>query len=180
MLIRSYSPVIRSKGTFSMRTFEWLRNLSSAIAPTAGSGSAPVTSSSAPASFATRFPVPHPIHGPMLQVITTARDPQVDVASLRMAASGQPIGEDDFLRGPGRFDAEGGESLKIKVDSVDVDVTVWRDGDRWWTAGQHHERGLVLQGCCFEVDDLALERVYDLEPYVAGRRAHLRALRGEA
>lgn len=48
------------EGSLSMRTFEWLRNLSSAIAPTAGSGSAPVTSSSAPASFATRFPVPHP------------------------------------------------------------------------------------------------------------------------
>lgn len=118
--------------------------------------------------------------GPMLQVLTTARDPHADVASLRMAASGQPTGEHDFLRRQGKFDAEGGESVTIKVDSVDVDFTVWRDEDCWWAAGQHHERGLVLEGCCVEVDDVALERVYNLEPYIAGRRAHLRELRGEA
>lgn len=117
---------------------------------------------------------------PMLHVHTTVRDPSADVASLRMAAAGPPRDETDTLRRRQAFDAGDDESAMIEVGAAGVRFAVWRDGDRWWAAGHHGEHGLVLEARRIPTSDVGLERVYDLDPYIDGRRAYLRNRRGEA
>lgn len=119
-------------------------------------------------------------HGPAVHVRTTVHDPRTAVASLRMAHLGAPHDEADFLRRRREAEAAPTERVDVRVDSVPVRFEVWNDGDRWWAAAQHADYGLVVEGLRTALDRLALVRVHDIEPYLAGRRAHLRALRGES
>jgi hypothetical protein len=117
--------------------------------------------------------------GPLLHVHTTLRDPRSDVGALRMAAAGPPRAEDDRFRRY-ELDADDGERITIAVDTATIRFTLWGAGDAWWAAGHDDQYGLVLEGRRIRVDEVRLERVYDLEPYLAGRRAYLRQRRGEA
>ena len=118
--------------------------------------------------------------GPTLHVHTTVRDPVADVVSLPMAAAGPPQDKDDVLRRHGEFHAAAGEPATITVDAAPVSFTVWGEVDQWWAAGHHDGLGLMLEGQRIPVGDIELVRVHDLKPYLAGRRAYLRARRGES
>jgi hypothetical protein len=118
--------------------------------------------------------------GPTLHVHTTTRDPAADVASLRMAAAGRPRDADDMRRRRRELDAAGGGPWTLAVNATPVAFTVWTEADRWWAAGHYDGFGLVLEGRRLPVSEVALARVDDIEPYLVGRRAHVRALRGES
>jgi hypothetical protein len=116
-----------------------------------------------------------------LHVHTTVRDPTADVTSLRMAAV-RPAWDDkdEMLRRLREFGTVAGESSTIAVDAAPVEFTVWGEAGRWWAAGHHDGFGLVLEGQRIPIGRVELVRIHDLDPYLAGRRAYLRALRGES
>jgi hypothetical protein len=112
--------------------------------------------------------------GPGVHVRTTTHDPRAEVARLRRPV---PAPAENLVAAtPAAVEiwADG----EILVDGTPVAVELWRDGERWWAAGAHDGRGLVLAGNRVPVQDVALVRVRDLEPFLAGRRDFLRALRG--
>jgi len=117
--------------------------------------------------------------GPVVQVRTTVHDPRREAASLRMTAEGAPRGKDDFLRRRHDVEAVPAVEVDIPLDSTPVRFQVWRRADRWWAAADHGAHGLVIESHRLPTDEITLVRVHDIEPYLAGRRAHLRALRGE-
>jgi hypothetical protein len=116
---------------------------------------------------------------PALHVHTTTRNAAADVASLRMADAGPPRDADDLRRRRRELRSAGGELSTLSVDGTSVAFTVWTEQERWWAAGRYGGVGLVLESRWLPVGEVELARVDDLEPYLAGRRAHLRALRGE-
>ena len=118
--------------------------------------------------------------GPTLHVHTTVRDPAVDAASLRTAEAGPARDKADMLRRVNELGTAAAEPATIPVDGAPVTFTVWRKADRWWAVGHYGGFGLVLEGERISVDHVDLVRVLDLDPYFAGRRAHLRARRGES
>jgi hypothetical protein len=116
-----------------------------------------------------------------LHVHTTVRDPTADVTSLRIAAV-RPAWDDkdEMLRRLREFGTVAGESSTIAVDAAPVEFTVWGEAGQWWAAGHHDGFGLVLEGQRIPIGRVELVRIHDLDPYLAGRRAYLRALRGES
>jgi len=118
--------------------------------------------------------------GPAVHVRTTVHDARREAASLRMTAERRPHDKDDFLRRRHEVDAVPAVEMDIPVDSTPVRFQVWRGADRWWAAADHAAHGLVIESYRMPTDGIKLVRVHDIEPYLAGRRAHLRALRGEA
>ncbi len=117
--------------------------------------------------------------GPAVHVRTTVHDPRAAVASLRMAHLGTPHDKDDCLRRRHQAEVAPTGHVAIPVNTVPVRFEIWDEDDRWWAAAPQAEHGLVVEGRRTAVDWLALTRLYDVEPYLAGRRAHLRALRGD-
>jgi len=117
--------------------------------------------------------------GPTVQVRTTVNDPQAAVASLRIADLRALHDEDDFLRRRRAADVAPTVHVDIPVNSVPVRFEVREEGDRWRGAAQQADYGLVIEGRRMATDRLTLIRVHDIEPYLAGHRAHLNALRGE-
>jgi hypothetical protein len=117
--------------------------------------------------------------GPSVQVQTTVLHPRTAVASLRMAHLAAPHDKDDFQRRRREADAAATGHVDIAVDSVPVPFGVWNDGDPWWAAAQQADYGLILEARHMAMDQLALIRVHDIEPYLAGRRAHLRVPRAD-
>lgn len=118
--------------------------------------------------------------GPAVHVRTTVHDPRSAVASLRMASAGAPHDKSDLLR---RREAAVAPSdqIDVLVDFAPVRFEVCNDGDdRWLAAAEHTGYGLIVESRRTTVDSLALVRVHDVEPYLAGRRANLRARRGAA
>ncbi|MFC9352019.1 hypothetical protein [Arthrobacter sp. NPDC057013] len=58
-------------------------------------------------------------------------------------------------------------------------IEVWREAGRWWAAGQHDRKSLVLEGTTLlDVSTVSLRRVSEIEPYLRGRRAQFRAVGG--
>jgi hypothetical protein len=117
--------------------------------------------------------------GPTLQVLTTVKDPRRHVASLRLDAPGGPWDADtvhDRLR---ELETAVDEPAVTTVDGDLVPVTVWRHGQRWWAASRDAGYGLVLEARGMPIDCISLARIHDIEPYILGRRAYLRARRSE-
>ncbi|MFE4837579.1 hypothetical protein ACFRAU_23215 [Arthrobacter sp. NPDC056691] len=57
---------------------------------------------------------------------------------------------------------------------------VWREAGRWWAAGHHDGKSLILEGTTeLDLSAVSQRRVSDIEPYLQGRRAQVRAARGE-
>ena len=96
-------------------------------------------------------------------------------------ADGPPVSGEDLSHRLQVLTAERGEDVSIPVDGAEVLFVVWREAGRWWAAGQHDGNGLILEGTAgLDVLALSLRRVSDIEPYLQGRRAQLRAVRGES
>jgi len=117
--------------------------------------------------------------GPRLHVKTTVGDPAAVVALLRASAP-EARTEGSIARWRRELEAEPDDSVTIEVDSAGVQVDVWHSEgrDRWWAAGHHGGHGLVLEAHLMSAGDVRLHRVHDLEPYLDGRRAYLRQVRG--
>jgi hypothetical protein len=117
---------------------------------------------------------------PMVAVRTTVHDPRREVSFLRLAREGEPRDNEGSSRRQREIDSETGEQLRVSVDGISVAFTVWRRHEGWYIAGNHDDLGLVLEGRYVDLETVHLVRVDDLEPYLAGSRAHLLATRGGA
>ncbi|WP_194918246.1 hypothetical protein [Catenulispora rubra] len=69
----------------------------------------------------------------------------------------------------------------MSIEDEQREFRQWRDEDGTWLAAGHHgETGLIIEASAgLDITQVRLVRVTDIEPYIAGRRAHLRRLRGE-
>jgi len=117
--------------------------------------------------------------GTRLQVLTVVDDARREVMSLRMRKRGTPYARQERLRGHHEAESVAANQIDIPVDGVPIRFDIWRDGDLWWTAANHSGFGLVVEARGISPESVALVRVYDIEPYLTGRRQYLRELRGE-
>jgi hypothetical protein len=117
--------------------------------------------------------------GPMVRVTTTSEDPRLTVAHRRLILDGPPASGEGLARRLRLLTSARGEEASIPVDGAEKVFETWREAGRWWAAGQHDGKSLVLEGTTeLDVSALSLHRVYDIEPYPEGRRAQIRAARG--
>jgi hypothetical protein len=70
--------------------------------------------------------------------------------------------------------------VDLKVDGRREPFEVWVRGAVWWAATTLGGRTLAVAARDVPFQDVAFVRVGDVEPYLEGRRAWLRRLRGEA
>ncbi|MCS5735002.1 hypothetical protein [Herbiconiux daphne] len=70
--------------------------------------------------------------------------------------------------------------VDIKVDGRREPFEVWVRGAVWWAATTLGGRTLAVSARDVPFEDVAFRRVTDVEPYLEGRRAWLRRVRGEA
>lgn len=117
--------------------------------------------------------------GPSVHVRTTVHDPGTTVASRGITHLGPPREGGDFPRARGEADVGATSHVNIPVNGVPVRFQVRHEGNVWWGAAQQDGYGLVVEARDMDVDRLALVRVEDIEPYLAGRRAQLRTRREE-
>ncbi|MBT2550522.1 hypothetical protein [Arthrobacter sp. ISL-65] len=118
--------------------------------------------------------------GPTIQVTTTSQDPRLSIAHRRLILDGPPLSGEDLSRRLRVLTSSRSEAVSVPVDGAEEPFDVWRGTDRWWAAGQHDGNGLMLEGTTgLDVRALSLRRVSDIEPYLQGRRAQIRAVRGE-
>jgi hypothetical protein len=122
-------------------------------------------------------------NGASLQVVTTAGDPGPIAHTLRMTDElerlGPPRSGDDLDAMRERLAAAPARSVTAGLGGRTVEFTRWDGSLRWHAAAPFGEHGLVLEGRDLDPAALQLERVTDVEPYLAGRNAYLRRLRGE-
>ncbi|MFP3460860.1 hypothetical protein R5O87_08445 [Arthrobacter globiformis] len=117
--------------------------------------------------------------GPMVRVTTTSEDPRLAAAHRRLILDGPPASGNDLSRRLQMLTSERGEEVPLPVDGAEEVFEVWREAGRWWAAGRHDGKGLVLEGTAqLDVSTVSLHRVSDIEPYLQGRRAQIRAARG--
>jgi hypothetical protein len=124
------------------------------------------------------------VHGPAaggarVQVWTTSQDARRTVDLYRMMADGPPKDQGDLVQRQHVLDAALSYELQIRIDGVPVPFSVWPDADHWWAAGVCSGYGVIIEGFGIRPETVALEGVHDVEPYLNGRRAQLRAVRGE-
>jgi hypothetical protein len=119
--------------------------------------------------------------GPYVHVTVCVADPVEIVLDLRMAAAGGWSGaEYDFLAVRRRLAEESVQESDIVVDGQVRRFSRWTDPTRWYAATSLGDYGLVVEARELAPAEIRLALVHDVEPYVEGRRAHLRELRGEA
>ncbi|WP_026533000.1 hypothetical protein [Arthrobacter sp. H41] len=123
------------------------------------------------------------IHGsdtgtPHVTVRTTTQDPVVDVSLQRMRGGVHDSGPQMIAR-QHALQEEMGDDVVLPVDGNRTVFTVWQERDGWWAAGSHDGHGLVLGVRGMDPATIELVRILDFEPYFEGRRARLRAARGE-
>lgn len=68
---------------------------------------------------------------------------------------------------------------RVLVEDSWVEFDVWGDDTRWWAAVETPRYGIALEAANLDPAALALVRVDDVEPYLAGRTAWIRRQRGE-
>lgn len=118
--------------------------------------------------------------GPYIHVRTTTRDPAVVVSNHRAAAHDHLRDRDDFLELRQRLAATPTTGVEIAVDGWLEHFNRWDDDAIWYATARHGGYGVVIEARDLTPNLINLVRVEDIEPYLAGRRAYVRALRGEA
>ncbi|MFB2581307.1 hypothetical protein ACEXQD_08645 [Herbiconiux sp. P15] len=78
-----------------------------------------------------------------------------------------------------------GEGLPDRIEQIEVEgleqpFELWERGDRWWAATTLSGRTLAVEARGVTPAGVALHRIADVEPYLAGRRAWLRRIRAES
>jgi hypothetical protein len=117
--------------------------------------------------------------GPYVHVRATIHDPAAVVTNLRMSAHLHPRDRDQFLELWQRLAATPTTGVEIAVDGRLEPFNRCDDGAVWYAAARHRGYGVVIEARDVTPDQISLVRVKDIEPYLAGRRAYVRALRGE-
>ena len=119
--------------------------------------------------------------GPFIQVKTTTDDPTDAVVSHRMGTRMPTIDPQEFPTLLTGLRADPGTPAFVTIDAERCELRQWRDDDgTWLAAGRHGEAALIIEASPdVDITQLRLVRVTDIEPYIAGRRAHLRRMRGE-
>ena len=112
-------------------------------------------------------------HGASVQVQTTSEPARSAVFQLRRDFDG-PWEGDQYSARFDAYDVPPDRLVEVLVGSTPVQFEVWSAGDVSWAAGTLGRFGLAVEARSYPVDDLALEAVDDLEPYIAGRLAWLR------
>lgn len=116
--------------------------------------------------------------GLRVQVLSTLRDSLTLVSTLRAQSRGIPRSREEAVQRQREMHTGPAEHATVVVEASPVPFRLWRDGDLWWAAGVHAGHDLVLEAQGVDVGEVELTRVHDLEPYIAGRRALLRDMRG--
>jgi len=112
-------------------------------------------------------------------VQTTRTDPFEVALTARFAAGGPPTSGEDVRNRRHALSEAPTTTRTIRVDDVPVEFTCWDTTGTWYAAAAHGPLGLVLDSKHLDPATFALTRLDDIEPYLAGRRAHLRLRRGE-
>jgi len=116
--------------------------------------------------------------GPVAGVQVTMRDGESAVRNLRIAEHDWS-GEVQLRALEHRLAATPTTSVDITIDGQPERFTRWNDDARWYAAARRDDHSVVIEARDITTAHIGLVRVRDIEPYLAGRRAHLRALRGE-
>lgn len=107
---------------------------------------------------------------PYVQVQTHPHDARQGVLHLRMNAAG------DY----DRFDEPPDRLAEITVDATPVLFEVWEDELNSWAGGNYLAHGIVVEARRTSIDDLRLQSVDDIEPYLEGQLELIRRARHEA
>jgi len=118
--------------------------------------------------------------GPTVDVLTTVHDPIGKAASLVVSALGLTPLDDEYRRRRDEVEAAEDHTALIPIDGQAVSFVVWGGRERWWAAATAGNVGIVLEGRRYPLDRVALIRVRDVEPYLSGKNAYMRAFRREA
>lgn len=120
-----------------------------------------------------------PDNGPRVQVMVDTRDPSDPVIERRMSAVDHGLDRATVMAALDQAGSPATGTVTITVDGNPEVFDHWVDGPTWYAARRHHEHALVIEARDVSPADVALVRVDDIEPYLAGRRALLRRRRGE-
>lgn len=117
-------------------------------------------------------------HTTSVQVQTTAAASEARLAlfQLRLNFDG-PWEGDDFSARFDAYDVPPDEIVEVLLDATPVLFEVWTVGTVSWAAGAFGDFGIAIEARSYPMGDLALGRVTDLEPYIAGRLEWLRRFR---
>lgn len=120
-------------------------------------------------------------------------DPRLAISSLRLVAAIRRTADQSSadrarheelgrILDPSEFssDAVPDEIVEIAVDATPVLFELWRNGETWCAAGRYNELGIVLEAHKLQPAAVALGRVFDIEPYIASRRAEISRQRGDS
>ncbi|MGC9667411.1 hypothetical protein ACNTMW_12750 [Planosporangium sp. 12N6] len=118
--------------------------------------------------------------GPYVHVRITTDDPAAVVSDLRMRSHSDPRDKDPFLKLRERLASTPTTGVEIAINGRLEPFNRWDDGAGWYAATRHGGYGVVIEARELTPDQINLVRVEDIEPYLAGRRAYIRALRSEA
>jgi hypothetical protein len=97
-----------------------------------------------------------------------------------MSAQLHPRDRNQFLELRKRLAATPTTGVEFAVNGRLEPFDRWDDDAVWYAAARHRGYGVVIEARDMAPDQISLVRVEDIEPYLAGRRAYVRALRGEA
>ncbi|MEY9864068.1 hypothetical protein ABH935_009722 [Catenulispora sp. GAS73] len=119
--------------------------------------------------------------GAFIHVKTTTDDPTEAALGHRMGAHLPLTDPEQFPTLRNRLRTDPGTPTTVTIDDEPHDFHQWSAPDGTWLAAGHHgETALIIEAsAAVDITQLRLIRVTDIEPYIAGRRAHLRRLRGE-
>jgi hypothetical protein len=118
--------------------------------------------------------------GPFVHVQAVSGNPAEVAVGLRMRESSHPIGAEEFWTSRDRLAADPGTQIVVDVDGEPCEFRYWTGDAGWVAAAQHGDTGLLIEAsAATDVAQVRLVRVTDIEPYIAGRHARLRRLRGE-
>jgi hypothetical protein len=117
---------------------------------------------------------------PRVHVVVGSEAPQ-DVVGQRLfnAALSRDPGEKDVVEAMRHADAAPTGTVSISVDGRPEAFDHWVHEQTWFAARHHDGHTLAVEARHVSPDELNIVRVHDIEPYLAGRRASLRRMRGE-
>lgn len=140
-----------------------------AVAPSPVSSSAATTAAHAAVSD------PFDVH-----VHWRSGDSRAVVERLRRRESALQDRNSSWYRPVSRTEHLPDRIVDLKVDGRREPFEVWVRGAVWWAATTLGGRTLAVVARDVPFDDVALQRITDIDPYLDGRRLWLRRMRGEA
>lgn len=110
---------------------------------------------------------------PCVDVYVTDADPSRKVVKLMMSAMGLTAFSPNYKERRAALHAAAPTPTRVTVDDASVTFDAFGGDSRWWASGTVGSTGIVAEGRNCAPTELALTRVDDIEPYLAGLRRHL-------